>query len=114
MSKKRKRTILLAALLAVLLFAGVWLSGAGREIGFISAREGYVELYDGRIYGPCEDDFRAADRGRLLGRLAASGWYSMCAAETASTSTSPPWAGESSCDSPKAIQRQIMKSYKYN
>ncbi len=74
MSKKRKRTILLAALLAVLLFAGVWLSGVGREIGFISAREGYVELYDGRIYGPCEDDFRAADRGRLLGRLDGGEW----------------------------------------
>ena len=48
------------------------------------------------------------------GLTAASGWYSMCAAETASTSTSPPWAGESSCGSPKSIQRQIMKSYKYN
>ena len=53
MSKKRKRTILLAALLAVCLLAGAWLIRAGREIGFISAREGYVELYDGRIYGPC-------------------------------------------------------------
>ena len=74
MSKKRKRTILLAALLAVCLLAGAWLIRAGREIGFLSAREGYVELYDGRIYGPCEDDFRASGRGRLLGRLDGGEW----------------------------------------
>ena len=74
MSNKRKFTILLSALLAVCLLAGLWLARAGRVIGSLSANEGYVELYDGRIYGPCEDDFRASGRGRLLGRLDGGEW----------------------------------------
>lgn len=69
MSKKRKLVILLAVLLAACLFAWAWLARAGRVIGSLSAHEGYVELYNGQTYGPCENDFHASGRGRLLGRL---------------------------------------------
>ena len=74
---KRRRTVLIflaAAVLVVLVLAGVWICRAGRVIGFVSGHEGYVELYDGRIFAECESEFGAADRGRLLGRLSSGGW----------------------------------------
>lgn len=74
---KRWRTVLIfvaAVVLVVLVLAGTWIYRAGRVIGFVSGHEGYVELYDGRIFAECESEFGASDRGRLLGRLSSGGW----------------------------------------
>ena len=68
-SDRRTKRIILGALAAVILCAGVWIWSTNRVIGARGAW-GRITLDDGAVYVESTDDpFTIRDRGRKLGRL---------------------------------------------
>ena len=68
-SDRRTKRIILGALAAVILCAGVWIWSTNRVIGARGAW-GRITLDDGAVYVESTDDpFTIRDRGRKLGRI---------------------------------------------
>ena len=68
-SDRRTKRIILGALAAVILCAGVWIWSTNRVIGARGAW-GRITLDDGAVYVESTDDpFTIRDRGRKLGRV---------------------------------------------
>ena len=68
-SDQRKKRLILGALTAVILCAGVWIWSINRSIG-IRSGEGRITLNDGTVYETAYDDpYTFRDRGRKLGRI---------------------------------------------
>ena len=68
-SDRRTRRIILGALAAVILCAGVWIWSTNRVVG-VRSGQGRITMNDGTVYKEYTDDpYTIRDRGRKLGRV---------------------------------------------
>lgn len=68
-SDRRTKRIILGALAAVILCAGVWIWSTNRVIG-VRSGEGRITMNDGTVYKESTDDpYTSRDWGRKLGRI---------------------------------------------